>query len=166
MKRVTQTPDISAEPSVWHVCPDGGGEGKQRSRVEQLELEVRRSCGGMRAKDATTRSSWLKIRAYKVLMREMLRLQWCGCMCKIRACVPPSSRVWCPPPPTPISLFPIQEQRLRCLFSFLQWENVSGHLIYSEKKPGTLIYWAVPEISATANNIRSDLYKSKVNTPF
>lgn len=76
-----------------------GGEGKQRSRVEQLDLEMRRSCGGMRARSAMTLSSWLKIRTHKVLMREMRRLQWwrysCGCMSKIRACVPPSSRVCC-----------------------------------------------------------------------
>lgn len=54
-------PEISAEPSVWHVCPDVGvggvGEGKQRSRVEQLEPEMRRSCGGMCARGAVTRSS-------------------------------------------------------------------------------------------------------------
>lgn len=76
-----------------------GGEGKQRSRVEQLDLEMRRSCGGMRARSAMTLSSWLKIRTHKVLMREMRRLQWwrysCGCMSNIRACVPPSSRVCC-----------------------------------------------------------------------
>lgn len=28
-----------------------------------------------------------------------------------------------------ISLVPIQEERLRCMFSFLQWVRVSGHLI-------------------------------------
>lgn len=31
--------------------------------------------------------------------------------------------------PPPIALVPIQEERLRCMFSFLQWVRVSGHLI-------------------------------------
>lgn len=76
-----------------------GGGRKQRSRVEQLELEMRRSCGGMRARGAMTRGFWLKIHTHKVLMRGMRRLQWwrssCGCVSKIRACVPPSCRVCC-----------------------------------------------------------------------
>lgn len=79
-----------------------GGDDKRR-REEQLELEMRRSCGGMRARGAMTPNSGLKIRTHQLLMREMriLRL-WrpsSGRMSRIRACVPSTSRICCLPPP-------------------------------------------------------------------
>lgn len=121
--RFIQSPDISAEKPVWHVSPDGGKKENNPQRTagagdaQILWRNARKGRNDAQLLIKNTHTSTIDEGNARVpIMTFLLGV----CESRIHACVPSTSRVCCLSPPSPMSLFPIQEERLRCLFSFLQ----------------------------------------------